>query len=179
MSILPLLRDPDPRLRKLSRRIGALDKDIRQLAGNMLDTMYQHGGCGLAAPQVNTRLRLIVVDISSRGDSPLVLINPIIARLDNELSRHEEGCLSIPGLYAAMRRPASVVVTALALTGKCIELEASGWLGAVVQHEIDHLDGKLLTDAVAAKELARYRKQTRQHAEFHRKRRSFFLPLHE
>lgn len=153
---LAVLQEPDPRLPKVSRQIDRIDHETRRLAHDMLDTMYQHGGCGLAAPQVNARLRLIVVDTSTRGNSPLILINPIIRQRAARLVRSEEGCLSIPDLTVPMHRHPEIVVNALDLGGESVDLEASGWLCAVVQHEIDHLDGRLLTDALSSRERQRY-----------------------
>lgn len=156
MTILTVLQEPDPRLRKSSRHIDSIDHEIRRLARDMLDTMYHRGGCGLAAPQVNTRLRLIVIDTSSRADSPLILVNPVIENRSARMMRFAEGCLSVPDLTAKMHRPAEIVISALDLAGRQMELEASGWLGAVIQHEIDHLNGRLLTDALSPKDRSRY-----------------------
>jgi|UPI00054C0056 peptide deformylase len=161
MTLLAVLQEPDPRLRKSSRHIDLIDHQTQRLARDMLDTMYHRGGCGLAAPQVNARLRIVVVDTSSRGDSPLILVNPVIGYRSVRMVRSEEGCLSIPGLTVAVHRPSELMVSALDLAGRRVELEASGWLGAVIQHEIDHLDGRLLTDALSQKNRNRYFKGQR------------------
>lgn len=159
MTRLTVLQEPDPRLRKPSRHIERIDADVRRLAHDMLDTMYHFGGCGLAAPQVNVRHRLIVIDVSSRADSPLILVNPVIRDHSGRTGRFQEGCLSIPDLYVATRRSTEILVDALDLDGRPRELASSDWLAAVIQHEVDHLDGRLLTDALSPKDQARYSKR--------------------
>lgn len=161
MKILNILQDPDPRLRKPSRQVSLFDGNLRELAHAMLDTMYHLGGCGLAAPQVNTRQRLVVVDVSDRGDAPVILVNPSLRHHTSRLARFEEGCLSIPELYVPTHRPVSVSVEAWDVCGNRLEFEASDWLSAVIQHEVDHLDGGLLTDYLSAKAHSRYRKRRR------------------
>ncbi|MBS0450028.1 MAG: peptide deformylase [Proteobacteria bacterium] len=164
MTILAVLQEPDPRLRKPSQRIDLIDAEVRRLAHDMLDTMYHLGGCGLAAPQVNTRRRVIVVDTSASGDAPLILVNPVLHHHGDRMARFEEGCLSIPDLYVAVRRPAEICVHALDLDSNPTAWEGGGWAAAVIQHEIDHLDGRLLTDALSPKDKMRHSmRQQRRH----------------
>jgi peptide deformylase len=148
---LPILLVPDPRLRAKCRPIAAADADaVRALAPRMLAAMYQAPGIGLAAPQVGTLLRLAVIDIQ-RDDKPdpMVLVNPeIIARSTEEAVR-EEGCLSLPGQYADVTRPARVKLRWQDLTGARQEMEAEGLLATCIQHELDHLDGVLFVDHIS------------------------------
>jgi peptide deformylase len=145
---LPILLVPDKRLRLKARPLGAADGDtIRALAPKMLATMYAAPGIGLAAPQVGEGLRLIVLDIQPKEKpEPLVLVNPEIIAESAERATREEGCLSLPGQYADVTRPARVKVRYLDLTGAKREIEGDGLLSACLQHEIDHLDGVLFVD---------------------------------
>lgn len=149
---LPILLVPDPRLRAKARPVGPADADrIRELAPRMLDAMYKAPGIGLAAPQVGVGLRLIVVDLQREDKpEPLVLVNPQILIASTEMATREEGCLSLPGQYADVTRPAQVKLRYLDLTGAKREIEADGLLATCLQHEVDHLDGVLFVDHLSA-----------------------------
>lgn len=148
MTILPIITLPDPLLRKVSAPIERIDQDVRKLAADMLETMYEAPGVGLAAVQVGVLRRLVVLDTAKDGESPqpLVLINPEIVRLGSEMRQHEEGCLSLPDVRVDIERPGWLKVRYLDLDGKSQELEANGLLATAIQHEIDHLNGKLIID---------------------------------
>ncbi len=145
MATLNILRFPDPRLRKKSVPIDVVTDGIRQLVDDMLETMYAAPGVGLAANQVNVQQRLIVIDISEGKDQPLVLINPEIIRSEGE-REYEEGCLSVPEEYEMVTRADTVRVRALDRHGALFELDADDLLATCIQHEMDHLDGKLFVD---------------------------------
>ncbi len=151
-TLLPILIVPDARLRQKCRPVGPADTEaVRQLAPQMLATMYQAPGIGLAAPQVGTLLRLAVVDIQKEeARAPLVLINPEITHASAETFTREEGCLSLPGQYADVTRPERIRLRYLDLTGTKQELEADGLLATCIQHELDHLDGVLFVDHISA-----------------------------
>ena len=145
MTQLTILRFPDPRLRKVARPVDEVDDSVRRLADDMLETMYTSRGIGLAATQVNRDLRLLVMDLSEQRDDPRVLINPeIVERAGTQVC--EEGCLSVPGEYAEVERAEQVRVRALDRDGESYEIEADGLLAVCIQHEIDHLDGKVFVD---------------------------------
>jgi peptide deformylase len=148
MALLPIITLPDPILRKMSARVERVDDDLRRLADNMLETMYDAPGVGLAAVQVGIPRRLLVVDTSGKDEErqPLVLINPEILSLGSEMRAHEEGCLSIPDVRVDIERPGSLRVRFLDRNGKPQELEADGLLATAIQHEIDHLNGRLIID---------------------------------
>jgi peptide deformylase len=151
MSIKPLIILPDPVLRQVSKPIERVDAPLRKLADDMLETMYDAPGIGLAAIQIGEPLRMLVIDLAKEGDEPAphVFINPeILARTDDR-SVYEEGCLSIPDYYAEVERPASVRVKYLDRDGKQQEVEADGLLATCLQHEIDHLDGVLFIDHIS------------------------------
>ena len=139
---------PDPVLRRVAASIERVDDEVRQLADDMLETMYAAPGVGLAAPQIGVSRRLIVIDVSEKDDEkmPYVMINPTIVKRGDEPNVHEEGCLSIPDVRVEIERPAEIVVEYLDRDGKRRELAASELLATCVQHEIDHLDGRLLID---------------------------------
>ncbi|HHM04410.1 MAG TPA: peptide deformylase [Gammaproteobacteria bacterium] len=143
--ILPILHFPDPRLRLVSKPVAAVDADIRGLLDDMLETMYAAPGVGLAAPQVNVPKRVIVVDVSEAGNDPHYFVNPEIASRE-DVSDLEEGCLSVPGVYEKVERAERIRVKALGRDGKPFEMEADGLLSVCIQHEVDHLDGKLFVD---------------------------------
>jgi peptide deformylase len=149
---LPILYVPDPRLRKKARPVAEGDGDaVRTLAPRMLATMYAAPGIGLAAPQVGSDLRLIVVDVGPKeAPSPLVLVNPEILAASKEMDVREEGCLSLPGQYADVQRPARIKLRWLELDGSRREAEADGLLSVCLQHEIDHLNGVLFVDHLSA-----------------------------
>ncbi len=145
MSTLDILQYPDERLRHVARPVDAVDEDVRTLADNMVDTMYAAQGIGLAATQVGVDLRVCVIDVSDGKDDPLVFVNPEILARDGE-QESEEGCLSIPEVFEKVRRAGSVTVRALGRDGEPFELDADGMLAVVIQHEIDHLVGRLFID---------------------------------
>ena len=148
MAILPILIAPDPRLKRKSQPVDGIDGDIRRLTDNMLATMYQAPGIGLAAVQVGVPKRVIVIDIAREDEpkAPLLLINPEVVWVAEEDTKYEEGCLSVPEHYAEVTRPAEAKVRYLDLEAEIRELHATGFLATVVQHEIDHLDGILFID---------------------------------
>ncbi len=150
---LPILLVPDARLRQKARLIAPGDEDaVRALAPRMLATMYAAPGIGLAAPQVGSNLRLIVVDVAGKEEppAPMILVNPEITAATKETALREEGCLSLPGQYADVERPARVKVRWQELDGSKREIEADGLLGVCLQHEIDHLNGVLFVDHLSA-----------------------------
>lgn len=149
---LPILFVPDPRLRAKARPVGPADADaVRALAPRMLDAMYKAPGIGLAAPQVGSPLRMFVVDLQKEEEpDPLVLVNPEIVALSEDLVAREEGCLSLPGQYAEVTRPARVKMRYHDLSGAKREIEADGLLATCLQHEYDHLDGVLFVDHLSA-----------------------------
>ena len=148
MSLLEILEFPDPRLRKKALPVINVDAALKQTIADMFETMYSASGIGLAATQVNIQKRLLVIDLAEEEaePNPLVFINPEVTVLDPEPFRHEEGCLSVPGYYEFVERPRKVLVNALDKEGKSFEIEAEGLLAVCVQHEIDHLNGKLFVD---------------------------------
>jgi peptide deformylase len=158
MAQLDILIYPDPRLHEISKPVAQVDDNIRALIDDMAETMYAAPGIGLAAPQVNHRKRIILVDISQNKDSLKVFINPqIIAREGSEKS--EEGCLSVPDVYAPVSRAERVRVRALDRYGDPFELDADGLLAVCIQHEIDHLDGKVFVDYLSRLKQDRIRKK--------------------
>ena len=158
MAILGILHYPDPRLRTKAQPVEQVDDAIRRLVDDMFETMYEAPGIGLAATQVNVHKRLLVLDISSERDSPLCLINPEILERDG-IEQMEEGCLSVPGVYELVERAERIRVRALDRDGKLNEFEADGLLAVCIQHEIDHLDGKLFVDYLSALKRQRIRKK--------------------
>jgi len=147
---MTILEFPDPRLRKKAEPVAQVDDDIRTTLDDMVETMYHAEGIGLAATQVNVHKRMLVIDISEQRNEPQVFINPEITVIDPEPLGHEEGCLSVPGYYELVSRPGKVRVNALDRDGKAFELEAEGILAVCIQHEIDHLNGKLFVDYISA-----------------------------
>ena len=146
MAKLPILHFPDPRLRTRAKPVSKVDDNIRRLADDMLETMYDAPGIGLAATQVNQHIRLLVLDISEDKTAPQVFINPVITPLTADCVPYEEGCLSVPGSYDEVQRPARIRVEALDRDGKPFTLETDGLLAVCLQHEVDHLEGKLFVD---------------------------------
>jgi peptide deformylase len=146
MAQLTILRYPDPRLHTVARPVAAVDERIRALAASMLETMYAESGVGLAATQVDAHERLIVMDTSDSRDQPLVLINPEIVWASDELAVAEEGCLSVPQVYDKIERHARVKVRALDRDGQPFEIDAEGLSAVCVQHEMDHLRGKVFVE---------------------------------
>lgn len=158
MAILEILHFPDSRLRTTAKPIARIDDEIRSLAASMLETMYAAPGIGLAATQVNVHQRLVVVDISEQRHQPYCLINPELREFGG-LVEADEGCLSVPDIFEQVSRYERVRVQALDLSGSPIEIEASGLLAACIQHEIDHLDGKLFVDKLSSLKRMRIRKK--------------------
>ncbi len=158
MAILDILHFPDPQLRIQAQEVATVNDQVRTLVDDMLETMYQAPGVGLAATQVNVHRRVLVIDISSEQEEPRVFINPKILEKygDEEM---DEGCLSVPGVYERVRRAERIRVRALDLDGKSFELQADGLLAVCVQHEIDHLDGKLFVDYLSQLKRQRIRKK--------------------
>ena len=146
MSLLTILEFPDPRLRKKAEPVETVDDALRSILDDMVETMYQAEGIGLAATQVNVHKRMLVIDISENRDAPQFFINPEVTVIDPEPLGHEEGCLSVPGYYELVSRPRNVKVNALKRDGEPFEIEAEGILAVCIQHEIDHLNGKLFVD---------------------------------
>ena len=146
MSLLTILEYPDPRLRKRATAVAEVTDALRKTIDDMFETMYTAPGIGLAATQVNVQKRLLVLDISEAKDQPQVFINPEITVLDPEPFGYQEGCLSVPGYYDLVNRPKRIKVKALDRMGQSFELEAEGLLAVCLQHEVDHLDGKLFVD---------------------------------
>jgi peptide deformylase len=146
MAKLNILRYPDPRLHTVAKPVGAVDERVRRLVDDMLETMYAADGIGLAATQVDVHERLLVMDTSSERDQPLVLINPEIVARSVELALAEEGCLSVPQIYDKVERHARVTVRALGRDGQSFDLEAEGLTAVCVQHEMDHLIGKVFVE---------------------------------
>lgn len=146
MAILDILEFPDQRLRRKAAPVTEVNDALRRTIDDMFETMYAAPGIGLAATQVNVHKQLIVIDISEEKDTPLVFINPEIEIIDNALSEYDEGCLSVPGFYETVSRPSMVRVKALDRDGNPFQLETDGLLATCVQHEIDHLNGKLFVD---------------------------------
>tara|TARA_X000000368_G_scaffold393685_1_gene359609 strand:+ start:1034 stop:1543 length:510 start_codon:yes stop_codon:yes gene_type:complete len=158
--VLKILLFPDSRLRTVASEVEDVNAEIKTLCENMLETMYECGGIGLAATQVNVHKRVIVIDISPEKDSPLVLINPKIKVLPSETKLdYEEGCLSVPGFFETINRPDSIEVDALDKNGKEFNMKAEGFLAVVIQHENDHLEGKVFVDYLSGLKRQRIRKQ--------------------
>jgi len=159
MSLLSILRYPDPRLQRVARPVAAVDERIRRLVDDMLETMYAADGVGLAATQVDVHERVIVLDTSEQRDRPRVLINPELVALSQEMAVNEEGCLSVPQTYDKVQRHARVTVRALDRDGKTYQFDAEGLESVCVQHEMDHLVGKVFVEYLSA--LKRDRIRTR------------------
>ena len=158
MALLPILEFPDPRLRTRAQPVQQVDAELRRLIDDMFETMYAAPGIGLAATQVNVHKRLLVIDVSEKRNQRLALINPeILAR--EGVEETEEGCLSVPGIYDKVTRADRIRVRALDRDGKQIEFDADGLLAVCIQHEIDHLDGKLFVDYLSELKRTRIRKK--------------------
>jgi peptide deformylase len=146
MSLLPILRYPDPRLHKVAKPVAEVDERIRTLIDDMLETMYEADGIGLAATQVDVHECVIVIDTSETRDRPRVLINPVLLAKSDEMVFGDEGCLSVPTIYDKVPRHARVTVRALGRDGRAHEFEAEGLEAVCVQHEMDHLLGKVFVE---------------------------------
>ncbi|MDB4581335.1 MAG: peptide deformylase [Porticoccaceae bacterium] len=159
MAILKILEFPDPRLRKVAKPVAEVDETIKRLIADMFDTMKDAQGIGLAATQIDVHLRVIVMNLGEDDIGPRVFINPEIEPLDESVDPYEEGCLSVPGFYEKVDRPAHVVIRALDGEGKAFKEEARGLLAVCIQHEIDHLEGKLFVDYLSPFKRQRIRKK--------------------
>ena len=146
MALLKILRYPDPRLHTVARPVAVVDERIRRLVDDMIETMYEADGVGLAATQVDVHVRVIVMDTSDTRDQPSVLINPEIIARSEEMHFSDEGCLSVPAIYDQVQRHARVSVRALGRDGQAREFEAEGMTSVCVQHEMDHLIGKVFVE---------------------------------
>ena len=158
MERLTILEFPDKRLRRVSEAITTFDRGLKRLSDNMLMTMYEEKGIGLAAPQVNKPVRLIVMDISEDRDQPLVFVNPVVSSFEGKVESNE-GCLSVPDIKTDIKRHETITLNAQNLKGTAISLEADGLLSICIQHEIDHLNGKLFIDYISDIKLQRLRKK--------------------
>jgi peptide deformylase len=156
MALLPILRFPDVRLKKVAAPIQTIDKSIRQLAADMAETMYEAPGIGLAATQVDVHQRLVVIDVSEDKNDLLVLVNPTIRNCAGGQTG-EEGCLSVPGIYEKVERAERLTVDYLDLDGKPRSLDAEGLLAVCIQHELDHLNGKVFVDHLSQLKQTRIR----------------------
>ena len=163
MAILDILHFPDARLRNTAKPVAAVDDGVRQLIDDMFETMYEAPGIGLAATQVNDPRRVIVVDISEDRSQPLALVNPEILDKEGE-EQMDEGCLSVPGVYESVTRAEKIRVRALDREGQPFETEVDGLLAVCIQHEIDHLDGKLFVDYLSNLKRQRIRKKLEKEA---------------
>lgn len=158
MALLDVLHYPDPRLRKKAVPVTVVDDSIRQLAGDMLETMYAEKGIGLAATQINVQKRVVVIDLSENRDQPMTLVNPEILHSEGT-EQMQEGCLSVPGYFDLVERAERIRLRYLDLDGKSVELETDGLLAVCVQHEIDHLNGKLFIDYLSPLKRQRLKKK--------------------
>ncbi len=150
MPLLNILEFPDPRLRTKAAAVETVDDSIRTLIDDMLETMYDAPGIGLAATQINVHKRVVVIDLSEEKNDPLVLINPEYEILDDEREKSDEGCLSVPGYYESVERATHIRLKALDRNGEPYELEAKDLLAVCIQHELDHLNGKLFVDYISS-----------------------------
>lgn len=159
MALLQILEFPDPRLRTIAKPVAEVTDQHRALIKDMFETMYQAPGIGLAATQVNVHERILVIDVSEDKSEPRVFINPEVEVLDPELGEYDEGCLSVPGFYDTVCRPQRIKVRALNEQGEAYEEELGGLLAICLQHEIDHLDGKLFVDYLSPLKRNRIRRK--------------------
>jgi peptide deformylase len=159
MALLPILCYPDPRLHKVAKPVLAVDARVQALIADMLATMYEAKGIGLAATQVDVHERLIVIDVSEERDAPLVLVNPKIIATSETSHLNEEGCLSVPGIYDGVQRFDAVKVEALDAQGQSRVIEADGLLAVCIQHEMDHLMGKVFVEYLSPLKRNRIKKK--------------------
>lgn len=157
MALRQILEFPDPRLRTIAKPVATVDDGIRTLVDDMFETMYEAQGIGLAATQVDVHLRVIVIDLQDDEHAPLVMINPEYEVLTQQIDEMQEGCLSVPGFYEVVKRPEHVLLKALNRDGNAYELEATGLLAVCIQHECDHLNGKLFVDHLSNLKRSRIR----------------------
>lgn len=165
MAILEVLKFPDERLRTVAQPVAEVNDGVRQIVKDMLETMYDENGIGLAATQVDIHQRIVVIDVSEERDEPRVLINPEITKRDGT-TVSEEGCLSVPYSYAKVDRAETVTVKATNERGETYELDADGLLAVCIQHELDHLVGKLFIDYLSPLKRDRIRKKLEKEAKF-------------
>ncbi len=159
MAILQILEFPDPRLRTKAAPVVEFNDTLQAFVEDMKTTMYDANGIGLAATQVNVHQRIVVIDVSENNDNAQVFINPSIDVLDELMHEYDEGCLSIPGFYETVKRPEHIRITAQDVHGETFTLEPDGVLAVCIQHEIDHLDGKLFVDYISSMKRNRIRKK--------------------
>lgn len=157
MALLNILHFPDPRLHKVAKPVAAVDARIKQLVSDMAQTMYDAPGIGLAASQVDIHERVVVIDLSDEMNELLVLINPEIVWASDEIQTYEEGCLSVPGVYDEVKRAAEIKVQFLDLNGDAQSMDADGLLSVCIQHEIDHLNGKVFVERLSSLKQSRIR----------------------
>lgn len=162
MAIRPILHFPDPRLRQKALPVTAFDHELQILIDDMFETMYGEQGIGLAATQINVQQRVIVIDLSDDKTEPLCLINPDLLE-KHDVEEMEEGCLSVPGIYESVQRAEHVTVKAFDRHGQPFEIETGGLLAVCIQHEIDHLDGKLFVDYLSPLKRERIKKKLEKH----------------
>ena len=159
MALLEILEFPDPRLRTEAKPVSKVTDATRTLIDDMLETMYDAPGIGLAATQVNVHQRVIVIDLSEEQNEPQVFINPEISVIDEDLSEYDEGCLSVPGFYETVSRPGKIQVSAQDRAGEPFSRDLEGLMATCLQHEIDHLNGKLFVDYLSPLKRQRIRKK--------------------
>jgi peptide deformylase len=157
MATRTILRYPDPRLQQVAAPVERVDDAIRELVGDMAQTMYEAPGIGLAATQIDVHLRVIVIDLSEKRDALQVFINPEILNTGGEVTVHEEGCLSVPGIFENVERPGTITVRALNERGEAFSIEAEGLLAVCLQHEIDHLNGRVFVQHLSRLKQTRIR----------------------
>jgi len=162
MPLLEILKFPDDRLRTRAKPVEAVTDEIKQLVDDMFETMYAAPGIGLAATQVNVHRRIVVIDVSADKDTPLCLINPLITAKDG-VEQHEEGCLSVPGIYETVERAEQIQFTALNREGEKYQMDVDDLLAVCVQHELDHLEGKLFVDYLSPLKRNRIKKKMEKH----------------
>ncbi|MDX3906022.1 MAG: peptide deformylase [Pigmentiphaga sp.] len=161
MALLPILHYPDPRLHKKAKPVAVVDDRIRGIVRDMAETMYAAPGIGLAATQVDIHERIVVIDVSEQNDDLLVLINPVITWKSEETQVYEEGCLSVPGIYDEVKRSSRIKVEATNEQGERYEFDAEGLLAVCVQHELDHLDGKVFVEYLSPLKQSRIKTKLR------------------
>lgn len=163
MAVLPILHYPNPKLRTIAKPVTTVTDEIRTLITDMKDTMYDANGIGLAATQVDRHLQIIVMDLSEERNQPKVYINPTITVLTEESASYQEGCLSVPTYYEDVERPTKVNIEALDENGQPFKIEADGLLAVCIQHEMDHLNGKLFVDYLSTLKQQRAREKVKKH----------------
>jgi peptide deformylase len=157
MAIRTILRYPDPRLQQVAAPVERVDDGVRELVADMARTMYDAPGIGLAATQIDVHLRVIVIDLSEKRDALQVFINPEILNAGGEVTVHEEGCLSVPGIFENVERPGTITVRALNERGETFTIDAEGLLAVCLQHEIDHLNGRVFVQHLSRLKQSRIR----------------------